>query len=75
VSDSESRSTVLLSVAEESVVSRLADAWNEFVRLEPVHPDETVEFRRAIHAAQQIIMARPVQREFNADNKELSRND
>jgi hypothetical protein len=66
-----SPSTSLLSVAEDSVVSRLADAWNEFVRLDSVHPDESTEFRRAIHAAQLIIMARPVQRQFNADNIDI----
>lgn len=63
-----SPSTSLLSATEDSVVSKLAEAWNEFVRLESVHPDESTEFRRAIHAAQHIIMARPVQRQFNADN-------
>ena len=62
----------LLSAPEDSVVSRLADAWNEFILLESVHDDHVTEFRRAIHAAQYIVMARPVQRQFNADNASIS---
>ena len=61
-------STSLLSTSEFLVVSKLADAWNAFLCLELLHPDETTEFRQAIHAAQHIIMARPVQRQFNVDN-------
>lgn len=38
----------LLSASEDSVVSRLADAWNEFILLESVHDDHVTEFRRAI---------------------------
>ena len=55
----------LLSKEELKVVSLLSSAWNEFVVLERLHPDESGEFRQAIHAAQCIIMARPVQRQFN----------
>lgn len=58
----------LLSVAEMAVMNGLVEAWNAWVKLEPLHPDETTEFRRAIHAAQRITMARPVQRQFNSND-------
>ena len=56
----------LLSLHERSVLSRLASAWNMFARIETLHPDETEEFRRAIHTARHIVMSRPVQREYNS---------
>lgn len=43
---------------EARVLSLLAEAWNEFVRLEVQHPCDTAEFMTAIHAAQNIVMAR-----------------
>lgn len=57
----------LLTTEEARVMDALVQAWNAFVALEVLHPDEPGEFRHAIHAAQAIIMARPVQREFNAE--------
>lgn len=59
----------LLSPQEASVVSKLAEAWNEFVQLNVVHADNVEEFRRAIHRAQHVVMARPVQRQFNVDEE------
>lgn len=53
----------LLSDSESSVMRALAKAWGEWVKLESLHPDETADFRRAIHEAQRIVMARPVQRQ------------
>jgi len=58
----------LLSVEELAAMNGLVEAWNAWVKLESLHPDETTEFRRAIHTAQHIIMSRPVRREFNSDN-------
>ena len=55
----------LLTVEEQSVIGALADAWNRFLRLEVVHSCEQREFCAAVHAAQTIIMSRPVQREVN----------
>ncbi len=59
----------LLTKEEQETVELLADAWNKFVKLESLHPDETTEFRTGIHEVQKIIMARPVQREFNKEKK------
>ena len=56
-----------LSAEEEAVVEHLAKAWNAFLGLQPVHVDDITEFRHAIHLCQKVIMARPVQREFNED--------
>lgn len=55
-----------LDPKEQAAIIALADAWNAFLKLETLHPDETSDFRFAIHAAQTIVMARPVQRELNA---------
>jgi len=56
----------LLTTEEEAVIDRLVEAWNGFCALDSLHPDELAEFRQAIHAVQVIVMARPVQRQFNA---------
>jgi len=57
----------LLTDEERAVVDCLADAWNAFVELKPVHPSDNREFEHAIHAAQNIILARPVMK--NAVNE------
>jgi len=44
---------------EQKVLDQLANAWNEFLKLPLVHNDELPDFRKAIHDAQRIIMARP----------------
>lgn len=49
----------LLTTAEQEVMTKLSDAWNAFVKLKTVHPDEQNDFRHAIHEAQRIIMSRP----------------
>jgi hypothetical protein len=51
-----------LSDAEERIVSLLGKAWQEFESLPPQHPCDSPEFLRAIHAAQNIVLARPTQR-------------
>ena len=50
---------------EREVIDKLADAWNAFIKMKTVHPDECNEFRTLIHHAQAMIMARPEQRKFN----------
>lgn len=52
----------MISEQEKRLLVTLGDVWNEFCRMERQHPDEGVEFRRAIHAAQTIIMARATAR-------------
>lgn len=58
----------LLTPNEREIVELLAQAWNKWVDLNPLHPDANAEFLQAIHRAQCIVMARPVQRELNAES-------
>ena len=62
----------VLGEAEMSVVDSLTKAWNAFANLAPQHPDDADEFRRAVHAAKYIVMARaarPCIRDKNAANE------
>ncbi len=43
---------------ECACLEALSKAWNLFLNLPQHHPDDQVEFRRAIHAAQNILLAR-----------------
>lgn len=54
-----------LTGGESTSLKLLAQAWDEFVQLPAAHPDDVEEFRRAIHAAQNIILARPTWRIHN----------
>jgi hypothetical protein len=56
-----------LSDQERLVVAKLAEAWNEFLKLSIEHGDDQGEFRYAIHLAQEKILARPARREMNAE--------
>lgn len=47
---------------EETVVTALAEAWNAFMHLPIEHPDDQLEFRQAIHRAQNIVLSRPTRR-------------
>lgn len=47
---------------EQSVMDGLVAAWNAFVALPVEHGDDVGEFRRHIHAAQFMILARPERR-------------
>jgi hypothetical protein len=49
----------LLTVNESNVLRQLAEAWNQYIELPEVHPQDRDEFMRAIHAAQNIVLARP----------------
>jgi hypothetical protein len=51
-----------LTAEEKKILRILSDAWNEFLELSEEHSSERLEFMRAIHAAQQIILARPAMR-------------
>lgn len=50
---------------ERAVIDALVEAWNRFLTLPVEHPDDQLEFRQAIHAAQTLVLARPGRREFN----------
>ncbi len=47
-----------LTPSETAVLNSLASAWNEFLKLPGGHPDDAIEFKGAIHAAQAIIACR-----------------
>ena len=59
----------LLSVEEKAVLDKLAEAWNAYIKIEPLHPEEISDFRHKIHSAQRIVMARPAFKQLG-----LSRN-
>lgn len=44
---------------EQAVLQKLAEAWNEFLKLEQCHNDEVNDFRFHIHALQAMVLARP----------------
>jgi hypothetical protein len=50
---------------ETAVVLALAEAWNLFLKLPAEHNDDTTEFRHAIHAAQDKVLARAARRELD----------
>ncbi|HEX7856040.1 MAG TPA: hypothetical protein VF503_20345 [Sphingobium sp.] len=54
-----------LSPAEQTVFSALISAWNAFLLLPVEHGDDTLEFRQAIHRAQEKILSRPTRRALN----------
>ena len=56
---------VELTEAEAAVVYMLAEAWNAYCALPVEHPMEPDEFCRAIHAAQDKVLARPGRRAIN----------
>jgi hypothetical protein len=51
-----------LTAVERRALDALAVAWNEFVCLPVEHPDDQLEFRQAIHRAQNIVLSRPTRR-------------
>lgn len=57
----------LLCKKELDVIDSLVKAWNAYIQLEVLHPDANKEFQDAIHKANLIVMARPVQRQFNLE--------
>jgi len=51
-----------LTEEETRILHLLANAWNEYVRLDKKHPDDNDDFKRAIHQAQQLIALRVARR-------------
>lgn len=43
---------------EIAVLQTLGAAWNQFSSMKPAHPCDAEDFMRAIHAAQNIVLAR-----------------
>jgi hypothetical protein len=51
-----------LTGAEREALDALAAAWNAFMHLPAEHADDQLEFRQAIHRAQNIVLSRPTRR-------------
>lgn len=52
-----------MTESEIIILDKLSEAWNEFLKLEIYHPDDTDELRFHIHAIQTLIMARKAVRD------------
>jgi hypothetical protein len=48
-----------LTDQEKRVVDALGNAWDEYALLPHIHPADVGEFVQAVHAAQNIVLARP----------------
>lgn len=57
-----------LTKEEVEVLEALGRAFGEFNSLEQIHPSDLREFQYAIHAAQNIILARPGMRQYQKDH-------
>ena len=55
-----------LTDQEAKVAQMLGDAWNEYLKLPIEHPMEQKEFCSAIHACQNIVLARCGVRAFES---------
>lgn len=54
-----------LTDQERIVVNKLADAWNEFVKLPVERDHDQPEFAHHMHVLQGIVLKRPGRRELN----------
>lgn len=50
---------------EQKVIGKLVEAWNEFVKLPPTHPDDMNDFRFHLHSLERIVFARQVVSNYN----------
>ncbi|WP_300747487.1 hypothetical protein [Pseudomonas sp.] len=57
---------IVLTDREAFIAGLLAGVWNEYLKLPTEHPMERDEFCRAIHACQNMVLARPGRRVINA---------
>ncbi len=44
-----------LTKKEKAVLSYLAKAWDLYTELEEQHPDDSLDFRRALHECQRVV--------------------
>jgi len=56
-----------MTTKEIQVLELLGEAYNKFCELLVIHPRDHAEFTLAIHAAQNIVLARAGLRELNPD--------
>lgn len=65
----------MLTDQERKVLNLLADAWNEYCKLDIQHPSHSDEFMTNIHHAQRVVMSRPTARDegwiFGAKNDNI----
>lgn len=54
----------MLTENEKDLIEKLGECWNDFLRLDTLHPDDNNEFRFNIHALQNIILSRSGYREI-----------
>ncbi len=54
----------LLTMHEASILFDLAEAWNKYTLLPNHPPKEIDDFRKAVHDAQRIVLARPGRRQI-----------
>jgi len=67
----------LLTLHEASILSDLAEAWNRYTLLPDHGPDDVNDFKKAVHDAQRIVLARTGRRQLqgvedNGTIKELA---
>jgi hypothetical protein len=43
---------------EQKVMDLLVDAWNKYITLPIIHPDENTEFRHNFHNLQRVLISR-----------------
>ena len=60
----------MITKKEKIILNKLAEAWNEFLKLDIQNSDDITEFRYVIHFAQNIIMKRETVR----NNKKIFHN-
>ena len=58
-----------LSKQEALIVKKLAEAWDEFLKLPVAHISDNIEFMHFIHGAQNIILARPIVRDLQENHE------
>ncbi|MBI6798676.1 hypothetical protein [Pseudomonas syringae] len=59
---------IVLTGREAFIAGLLAGVWNEYLKLPAEHPMERDEFCRAIHACQNIVLARAGRRAINTES-------
>lgn len=54
----------MLNMHERAVVALLGQAWSAYLELPAIHPNDQQEFMQAIHAAENVVCARPAVRQL-----------
>lgn len=59
----------MVTEQEMMVMNKSAELWNEFLKLEKIHPHDIPDFQFHLHALQNIILSRSGYRELNIEFK------